>query len=465
MLLTKKQAQVFTLAALVFASPTIANAEVPLAKAGGWTFSTDGRVNGFLSHVWGDNRPEGLENLAWVGFNEITQGEAADKEGKLRTTRIRSGYVPSVLGFNLKKLQDGGLNVHARVELGIQISNTTPAGIPNQTWMDPRQVYLDVGGNWGTVRVGRDFRLFSRGNLFMNYELGHAYGVGFPCSYQKIFGGACGHVGFGTLWPDFTGQITYITPNFGDVFQVSVGAFDPRTVETLNWFRIPIPRFETEAIAKYDFRPGWGFKAWVNGAWQQVGLSYDVEDPTTMEVIRREDELNTVYGVGGGAIGYFGPIKAGVSGYMGKGMDGFEFLTFNPIISSRDSFNGQEQYEIRPARGYLAEASVTFGSTWVMGGYGRAELDRMDTDVPIVPRPGVPTDINAAPLLRSQTGISAGVFHRIEHVVFGIDYFNAHYGFDPRFVDEDPNDGLNNGAYVEPKQTVNIVNAGATLEW
>ena len=77
------------------------------------------------------------------------------------------------------------------------------------------------------MRAGRDFGLFSRGNLFMNYELGHAYGVGFPCAYEKMFGGACGHVGFGTLWPDFHAQLTYSTPWFGDIFQLSAGVFDP----------------------------------------------------------------------------------------------------------------------------------------------------------------------------------------------------------------------------------------------
>ena len=62
--------------------------------------------------------------------------------------------------------------------------------VANPTWMDPRAVYLDVAGNWGSVRAGRDFGLFSRGNLFMNYELGHAYGLGFPCAYATIFAGS-----------------------------------------------------------------------------------------------------------------------------------------------------------------------------------------------------------------------------------------------------------------------------------
>jgi hypothetical protein len=59
-------------------------------------------------------------------------------------------------------------------------------------------------------------------------------------------------------------------------------------------------------------------------------------------------------------------------------------------------------------------------------------------------------------LIRTHTGISAGVFHRIQHVVLGLDYFNARYGFDPRLTD---------GRFVDASQTVHIFNAGVTLEW
>ena len=97
-----------------------------------------------------------------------------------------------------------------------------------------------------------------------------------------------------------------------------------------------------------------------------------------------------------------------------------------------------------------------------MGGYGKAFLDRMPSDVPIQPRSDA--DINQPPLLRSQTGISGGVFHRIQHVVFGLDYFNAQYGFDPRFVDQNLAD-TTPGFYVNSEQTVHIVNGGVTLEW
>lgn len=436
-----------------------AKAEVKLAEAGGWTVSTDGRVNAFVSHVWGDDRPKGLESLNWVGFNESTSNGQADGDGKLRKTRIRSGYVPSTLAFNLRKQASENFKVSGRVEIGFQIANSDPTFVANPTWIQPRAVYLDLAGKWGSVRAGRDFGLFSRSNLFMNYELGHAYGVGFPCAYEKMFGGACGHVGFGTLWPDFHAQVTYSTPWVGDAFQLSVGAFDPRTVPTYAWERTPLPRFETEAVAKYNWKDGWGIKGWANGFYQTVGTAVDVKDPANAQVVIRRDEFSqAAYGVGGGLQGYLGAFKAGASGYTGRGMDAFEALTFNPILVGQAAVNAdgtefrREQRRFRTSKGILVEASVTLGSTTFMGGFGEAFLDRIPEDAP-VSAPG-------RPLLRTQRGISAGVFHRIDNVIIGLDYFNAHYGFDP----------LNNATvdaphYVAIKQTVNTVSGGVTLEW
>jgi hypothetical protein len=135
-------------------------------------------------------------------------------------------------------------------------------------------------------------------------------------------------------------------------------------------------------------------------------------------------------------------------------MDAFTILGFNPILVGQSAALKAYERRFRPTRGVLAEASVTFGKTWVMAGFGRAFLDRVATDDPI-------STLNAAPLIRTQTGISAGLFHRIDAVVLGLDYFNAHYGFDPRLVGVV--DGPQN--YVEVQQTVHIVNSGVTLEW
>lgn len=456
-----KQARALAVMFALVALGEPVRAEIELAKTEDWTVTTDGRANGFVSHIFGEQRPDGLGSLLWVGFNESGDGGQADADDKLTRTRIRSGFVPATMALNFRRNTEGNFKLSARTELGIQITNIEPSrNGSDQTWMDPRAVYLDIAGSWGSVRAGRDLGLFSRGNLIMNYELGHAYGVGFPCAYEYVFGGACGHVGFGTLWPDFRAQVTYSTPKFGDVFQVSAGVFDPRTVPTYSWTQVPWPRFEGEAVAHYMWAADWGVKAWGNGVYQQVGMGVDRTDPMTMEVTR-EDLRFDAYGAGGGLQGYLGPVKVGASGYAGKGMDGFLFLSFNPIIvgqASEDAAGNplnSDDRRFRPTRGFLVEGSVTFGDTWVMGGYGKASFDRVATDFPL-------DRVDALPLLRSQTGISAGVFHRIDNVVVGLDYFRAHYGFDPQLASQD--DG-SPPRYVDIEQTVNIVNGGVTLEW
>ncbi len=454
MWLSRKQTGAMALAAGALVWSGNSHAEIKLAEADGWVVSTDGRVNAFVSHVWGDNRPEGLESLNWVGFNESTSEAQATADGKLRKTKIRSGYVPSTLAFNFRKQMSPNLKLQSRVEVGIQITNIDPAFIADPTWMDPRSVYLDLSGNWGSVRAGRDLSLFPRSNLFMNYEIGHAYGLGFPCAYERMFGGACGHVGFGTLWPDFRAQITYTTPSIANILNISVGVFDPRTIPTYEWHQTPLPRIEGEAVANYSWREGWGIKGWANGFHQRVGTSADIDtDMNTATPPVRQDFTKDAYGVGGGVQANLGPFKAGFSGYMGRGMDAFVTFTFNPIYIGQSSTLASHEREFRTTQGFLGEASFKLGDTWVMGGFGQARFDRMGTDIPI-------DTVDAFPLIRSHTGISAGLFHRLGQVVLGLDYFNAHYAFDPRRV------GTPEGPqYVEVSQTVHIVNAGVTLEW
>lgn len=450
----KRLVSTLTLTALALLDPSLAQAEVKIGESGGWALSTDGRVNAFVSHVYGDPRPDGL-SLPWVGFNESTASGQVNADNKLQKTRVRSGYVPSTLAVNLRKQMFPDLKAVARVELGFQIANTAPTEIADPTWMEPRAVYLDLSGSWGSVRGGRDISLFGRGNLFMNYELGHAYGLGFPCAYEKVFGGACGHVGFGALWPDFRAQISYTTPSIGDIVSLSVGVFDPRTIPTYNWFQTPLPRFEGEANANYSWQEGWGVKAWVNGVHQRIGTTANIDpdnDPMTMNSVPT-DFTQDAYGVGGGVVATLGPVKVGGSGYMGKGMDAFSVLSFNPIFLGQSSAVEAYERRFRPSKGFLAEASVTIGDTWFMGGFGQGLLDRVDTDTPI-------TELGAVPLIRTQTGISAGVFHRLGQVVLGLDYFNASYGFDPNRIATGTTQD-----YDQVSQTVHIFNGGVTLEW
>jgi hypothetical protein len=172
----------------------------------------------------------------------------------------------------------------------------------------------------------------------------------------------------------------------------------------------------------------------------------------------RADFSQDAYGVGGGIQGSVGPFKAGFSGYTGKGMDGFMTFTFNPIAIGQDNtLANRSERRFRKTSGFLVEAAVTLGSSWIMAGFGRALLARDPTDPPI-------DTLEAPPLIRTQTGISAGVFHRMDNIVLGLDYFNASYAFDARLTDPDMSGPLE-PSYVDSQQRVHIVNSGVTLEW
>ena len=60
--------------------------------------------------------------------------------------------------------------------------------------------------------------------------------------------------------------------------------------------------------------------------------------------------MQTAWGAGGGATGYLGPVKAGVSGYTVRGMDGFQFLTFNPIFVGQGALTDVPDAEIEIGR-------------------------------------------------------------------------------------------------------------------
>ncbi len=444
-----------TLAAVVL--PSVAQAEVQLAEADGWRVSTDGRVNAFVSHIFGENRPDSLGSLPWVGYNENPTAGQSNAANEVRKTRIRSGYVPNNVALNLSKQMSESLKVSARVEVGFQAANIKPTEIgADPTWMEPRTVYLDLAGGWGSVRAGRDLGLFGRHNLFLNYELGHAYGVGFPCSYELIYGGSCGHVGFGTIWPDFHAQITYNTPTIGDVLDIGVGVFDPRTYPPGSWHWTPLPRFETEAVASFGGE-AFAVKLWGSAFYQKLGTTQDIAttDPATGAVtMEPQDFEQDLFAFAGGLKADIGPFKVGAAAHTGKGIGPFVVLTFNPIALSLGGRPPQEQ-KFRNITAWLAQAAYTLGTTTLNAGFGQTILDKVDNDPALA-------DVGAIPRLTQQTGISVGLYHRIDNVILGLDYFNADYDFETRLI-MDPN----TGAVVpeENAQNVNFLNAGVTLEW
>jgi len=135
---------------------------------------------------------------------------------------VRTGFITSVLGFNLTKTLAPGLTVKGRVALWMLASSARTWG--DEPAVNAREAYFKLDGQWGGFsRVAR-VALFA-GAILLDYDIEHAMGLGFPCTISlrtNISGGACGHSGFGVLFPGFHAGLVYNTPS-SPAWQLSVG--------------------------------------------------------------------------------------------------------------------------------------------------------------------------------------------------------------------------------------------------
>ncbi len=413
-------------ATAVLATPNAARAELPspeplsLAKVKGWDVSLDGRMSAFVSFAHGDAQPPGYPT--WQGFYDYP---TADK--KITDTRLRSGFVSNVLGWTLHKQVNPDYALTGRFAIWGNISQKRDKTLVPD--VDLREVYLKVDGPWGSVLAGRNLGLFGRGGISLDYDIEHGYGLGSPCmtiNREPSQGpvGACGHVGFGILFPAFNAQITYATPEFGG-FQASVGIFDPATVQERGYLRTPLPRVEGELsfkVPKY-------FHAEVSGSWQRIGQA----DQLTLNVAS--------YGVAGSAGVNLGPVQLGAAGFAGQGLGVWVAMENYPVFSD-------DKFILRHQKGFLGMAALNFGHTKIAAGVGETLISRTVND------PAVFTSLNFP---AKQLGISAGIYQGVlENLVLGLDFFNANTTWGTGI------DNVTKANYV-PKQSVNFFNLGATL--
>jgi hypothetical protein len=413
-------------AAAALVTPKAARAELPapeplsLAKVKGWEISLDGRLNTFVSFSHGSPQPPGYP--LWQGFDDKP---AAD--GKITNTRLRSGFVSNVLGWTLHKEVNKDYALTGRFAIWGNVSQKRDKTLVPD--VDLREVYLKVDGPWGGVLAGRNLGLFGRGGISLDYDIEHGYGLGSPCmiiNREPSQGpvGACGHVGFGILFPAFNAQITYNTPEIAGL-QFSVGVFDPATVQERNYLRTPLPRVEGELsfkVPKY-------FHAEVSGSWQRIGhatqLALNVDS----------------YGVAGAAGVNLGPVQLGAAGFAGQGLGIWVAMENYPVFSD-------DKFILRKQKGFLGMAALNLGHTKIAAGVGETLIGKTVND---------PAVFSALNFPAKQFGISAGIYQGLlENLVLGLDWFNANTTW---------NEGVDNttGANYTPKQTVNFVNVGATL--
>jgi hypothetical protein len=308
----------------------LASAEIMLYDKDETTFSTDGYINAF-----------------YVNSDVDRAGEQYDR----RQSRVKMGFLPNYLGFNMTKQVDD-LKLGARASFWVTINDSETNG--TDTAIDVRQFYGTVANKeWGEVLIGKDFGLFARSNILLD-EMLAGYGQ-VSDSLGLVDGGGVsfGNIGSGYPYPFPTSQITYRTPVM-DGLRVAVGILDPvdtNDSSALGKAYQKNPRTESEITYQFDVG-GAKIYSWLNG-------SYQTSDNTDSNV-----ESVTSKGVGYGVQAKMGGLSLTGSGFQAKGI--------NPFFTNNA---GEATLRNVDSNGYLVQGSYTLGKNRLALSYGKTEDD------------------------------------------------------------------------------------------
>ena len=415
---------------------TTAAAEVELVDSKGWRFSTDGRVNGFLSFTLGDGYPlapldsAGVTKYTYVpGSGLFGEPGITDDKNRITSTRIRSGYAGSILAFRVKKDLAPATKLDGYFSLWTGIQTQQVRFSPVQP--DVRESYLRVQAPWGTALVGRTLGLFGKMSVDID-DYAHAYALGYPCQLDKTMLATCGQVGFGVIDPYFSAGGVYTTPRLAG-FALAAGLYDPVTFAS-KWALTPLPRLEGELSYELPLGSNGKLRAAVEGLWQRLG---QVETAVTTDA----------FGVAGGARLEIGPVRLGLATHYGAGLGFFYALEDTPASLYTAVTNDPPGVDatLRTYAGYYGQTMVVLGRLDVAAGAGVTHLNRLeglDVDRPDKGPPNIA-------LPRDNLGINGVVaYHLDENLVASIDFFRAVFSW-----------------YDGATQGVNTLNTGMTMAW
>lgn len=416
---------------LCFATP--AHAEVTLAKVDNWEFFTQGRINAFFSYGWGDANP--LPNQVAIPGESIPLGGGLDTgndsiprtikgpdgmdiqlQGTFKSMRVRSGFVPNVLGFGLRRKLNDQTTLKAYIAIWGTIESLSQRKA-SPVLADAREGYLKLDGPWGSLTAGRALDLFSRGATETDFMYGHGYGLGFAGNIDST-GPTNGLIGFGVLAAFFSPGIMYATPPLAGL-QLSVGVYDPTTLPGA-YEATRYARPETELT--YDLKSG-SVKVHLfgNGAYQKFYHA-------------ASNESTSGYGAGYGGRLEVGGFHIGASGHVGKGL-GLQYA-FEP---GAVSVGPATAYELRKFDGYSVLAQYATGTFDFNAGWGMSRAFLLDSD-----------KVNGTiSVLKNQQAYSVGVvYHATEHFHLDVDAVHAKATW-----------------FLGETQDMNFVNTGVTATW
>lgn len=329
--------------ALALSSTAHAQA-LSMQMSNGWKFAFSGNVNAFYFYNAGSTEggiagslvPTGDRSSIGTGLlPAFATFEAMGREGGL-DLGVHFGFAPQV------NMGNGAASTFGPQAAGAQI--------------DMRQAFLTFGDkSWGQILAGKELGLFQRQNILTDMTL---FGAGTGGGGR---GTALGRIGFGYLYTDFRGQITYSTPA-GKPFSLAVGVFEPTHLDQYDITKTP--RLEAEA----QYKSG-NFHVWASGM---------VQNAEAAAKLANGDDAVTATGGSAGVKLTFGGFSLVGSGFIAKGLG----TVFQGDVNTGDAGNANvlgfdTRGNARDTKGYLAQATFTPTNSKITLGasYGRNQAD------------------------------------------------------------------------------------------
>lgn len=308
--------------ALMLGAASGANAQaLTMQMSNGWTFGFAGNVNIFAQYQSQSSSgetatPGGLVGIGDKGFYYGTgllpafaTFTAKGKEGNT-DLGVQFGFAPEV--------QCGGGNHDC---FGAQI--------------DMRQVFMTVGGSWGSIVAGKELGVYQRQNILNDQTLFGVGGGGIAPS-----GTTLGRIGFGYIYPNFVAQMTYNTPA-GRPTSLSIGLMDPSSFGPYTTNQLP--RLEAEVSHKSGnilvFASGTVQNSKTAPSGGDSKTAYGAAGGLTFKNATFSLHGSGYYGRGIGTTLMFGPLGDDGTGDLTKSFGFYGQLTFTPM-NSKTTFAG-----------------------------------------------------------------------------------------------------------------------------
>jgi len=276
---------------LLLGASSLANAQaLTMMSTNGWSFSFSGNVNIFamytdVSGAGGNSFPAGSPNL--VG----------DFDGK--GLYYGTGLLPAFATFQAKG-KEGNTDLGVQFGFAPQVQCGGNSHDCFGAQIDMRQVFMTVGGSWGTITAGKELGVYQRQNILSDQTLFGVGGGTFAAGGSAPGGTTLGRIGFGYIYPNFVPQFTYTTVG-GKATSLSVGLMEPSTIGVYS--ELTIPRLEAE----FTYKSGKNFSFFASGTAQTA------KDPGA-------DKSKTAVGGAGGLTYKGSKFSLHGSGYYGKGV-------------------------------------------------------------------------------------------------------------------------------------------------